>query len=68
VGVFPLKDLTNEDLLDERCAVSGLHFVERIGVQRNIPTDRYYFENQETDLRAGDRVCEKSEKVGEVVT
>jgi predicted RecB family nuclease len=64
---FRLKDLTDEDLLDERCAVSGLHWVERVGVQRNIPTDRYCFEKQETDLRAGDKVCERGENVGEVV-
>ena len=64
---FRLKDLTDEDLLDERCAVSGLHWVERVGVQRNIPTDRYSFEKQETDLRTGDKVCERGENVGEVV-
>ena len=64
---FRLKDLTDEDLLDERCALSGLSFVERLGVQRKIPTDRYSFEKQETDIRAGDKVCERGEKVGEVV-
>jgi predicted RecB family nuclease len=64
---FRLKDMTDEDLLDERGAVSGLLFVERLGVQRKIPTDRYSFEKQETDLRAGDKVCERGERVGEVV-
>ena len=64
---FRLKDLTDEDLLDERCALSGLLFVERIGVQRKIPTDRYSFPKQETDIRAEDTVCERGEKVGEVV-
>jgi uncharacterized protein len=64
---FRLKDLTDEDLLDERCALSGLNFVERVGVQRKIPTDSYSFEKQETDIRAGDIVCERSEKIGEVV-
>ena len=64
---FRLKDLTDEDLLDERSAMSGLRFVERLGVQRKIPTDRYSFEKQETDIRAGDTVCERGEKVGEVV-
>ena len=64
---FRLKDLTDEDLLGERSAVSGLVFVERLGVRRKIPTDRYSFEKQETDIRAGDTVCEKGEKVGEVV-
>ena len=62
-----MKDMTDEDLLDERSAISGLRFVERIGVHRKIPTDRYAFEKQETDIRAGDTVCERGEKVGEVV-
>ena len=35
--------------------------------KRKIPTDRYSFEKQETDIRAGDKVCERGEKVGEVV-
>jgi predicted RecB family nuclease len=64
---FRLKDLTDEDLLGERSAISGLVFVERLGVQRKIPTDRYSFEKQETDIRAGDTVCERDERVGEVV-
>ena len=64
---FRLKDLTEEDLLDERSALSGLHFVERLGVKGKIPTDRYLFEKQETDIRPGDKLCEAGERVGEVV-
>ena len=64
---FRLKDMTDEDLLDERDAVAGLRFLERLGVQGKIPTDRYSFEKQETDVRAGDKVCERGENVGEVV-
>ena len=64
---FRLKDLTDEDLLDERCALSGLQFAERLGVQRKIPTDRYSFPKQETDIRTEDTICERGEKVGEVV-
>ena len=30
---FRLKDLTDEDLLDERSALSGLRFVERLRVE-----------------------------------
>ena len=44
-----------------------LHFVERLGVQRKIPTDRYSFEKQETDIRAGEELCAKKEKIGEIV-
>ena len=64
---YRLGELTDEDLLDERSALSGLRFVERLGVQRNIPTDRYAFEKQETNIRAGEELCAKKEKIGEVV-
>ena len=64
---FRLKDLTDEELLDERSAISGLERVGTTEVLRKIPTDRYRFEKQETDVRAGDVVCERGEKIGEVV-
>lgn len=64
---YRLGELSDEELLYERPALSALNFVERLGVQRNIPTDRYSFEKQETDIRAGEEVCAKKGKVGEVV-
>jgi predicted RecB family nuclease len=64
---FRLKNLTDDELLDERSAISGLERVGTIEVLRKIPTDRYRFEKQETDVRAGDVVCERGEKIGEVV-
>jgi predicted RecB family nuclease len=64
---YRLGALSDEELLDERSALSGLRFVERLGVQRNIPTDRYAFEKQETDIRAGEELCAKEEKIGEAV-
>ena len=64
---FRMKDLTDEDLLDERSAIAGLTFVERVSFARKIPTDRYSFEKQEMDVRAGDTVCKRGEKIGEVV-
>jgi uncharacterized protein len=64
---YRLGELSDEELLDERSALAGLRFVERLGIQRNIPTDRYVFEKQETDVRNGDELCAKKEKIGEVV-
>ena len=64
---FRLKDLTDEELLDERAAISGLRFLDRLSIIKKIPTDRYMFDKQETEIRAGDKVCEKGEKIGEVV-
>ena len=46
---FRMKDLTDEDLLDERSAIARLKNMERLSVVRNIPTDRYSFDKQETD-------------------
>jgi predicted RecB family nuclease len=63
---FRLKELTDEDLLEERSAVSGLTFIETIEVARKIPTDCYSFEKQETSIRARDEVCERGEKIGKV--
>jgi uncharacterized protein len=64
---YRLGELSDDELLYERSALAGLTFVERLGIQRNIPTDRYAFEKQETDIRAGEEVCVKKEKIGEVV-
>jgi predicted RecB family nuclease len=64
---YRLGELSDEELLDERSALAGLRFVERLGILRNIPTDRYVFEKQETDVRIGDELCAKKEKIGEVV-
>jgi uncharacterized protein len=64
---YRLGDLSEEELLDEKSALSGLIFAERLGVQRNIPTDRYGFERQETDIRSGDELCAREEKIGEAV-
>jgi uncharacterized protein len=64
---FRLRDLPDEDLIDEKAAVSGLRFIERIAEIRKIPTDRYAFDKQETEVRRGDTVCAEGEKIGEVV-
>jgi predicted RecB family nuclease len=48
---YRLAELDDDDLLDERAGLGGLKFVERLKVERNIPTDRYSFEKQETEAR-----------------
>jgi uncharacterized protein len=54
---FRLRDLTEEDLLDEKAAVGGLQFVTRIeSTKRGIPTDRYSYPPQETEIRSGDEL------------
>ena len=48
---YRLAELDDDDLLDERSGLGGLKFIERLKVERNIPTDRYSFEKQETEAR-----------------
>jgi predicted RecB family nuclease len=64
---YRLGSLTDEELLDERSGLAGLSFVERLSVERKIPTDRYSFEKQETDLRAGEELCAQEKKIGTIV-
>jgi uncharacterized protein len=51
---FRLRDLSAEDLLDERAGLSGLVFVEAIGGTEKAPVHRYRFPPQETELRGGE--------------
>ena len=54
---FRLRALTEEELFDEKSAVGGLRFVTRCEVtKRGIPTDRYSYPLQETDIRIGDEL------------
>src|SRR5262249_3538404 len=48
---FRLCDLSVEDLLEERAAISGLTFVGSIGGTAKAPMHRYRFSVQDTDLR-----------------
>jgi predicted RecB family nuclease len=53
---FRLRELSDEDLLDEKSAIAGLAHVGRAGaVKRNV-VDRYRFPTQETSIRRGDRL------------
>jgi uncharacterized protein len=54
---YRLRDLTEEELLDERAAVAGLRFVTRIGsTKRGLPIDRYTYPPQETDVQREDEL------------
>jgi predicted RecB family nuclease len=54
---FRLADLTSEELIDERAALSGMEFIERIGGTSGAPIDRYRFQAQECDFRGGEDLC-----------
>jgi uncharacterized protein len=53
---FRLRDLSAEDLLDERAGLSGLSFAGNTGGTAAAPIHRYKFPPQETDLRGGENL------------
>lgn len=67
---FRLKALSAEELLDERAALSGLTYLSelpKIGRER-LPTHRYAFPQQDTDIRADKKLrAVGGEPLGEVV-
>jgi predicted RecB family nuclease len=65
---YRLAELDDEALMDERAGLSGLRFVQRLGIERKIPVDRYSFEKQETEVRVDKDVYLKGEKFGCVET
>jgi predicted RecB family nuclease len=64
---YHLKDLSDDDLLDERGALSGLRHIQRMSVERKIAVDRYTFERQETNIRPEDEVYFRGDKIGTVM-
>lgn len=63
---FRLKELSDEDLLYEKTAISGLRFQQRLSVEKNKPLDRYSFPEQETSIRAGNTAQDREQEIGEV--
>ena len=59
---FRLRDLPLEDLHDERAALAGLEFVERVAVVRKSEVHRYRFPAQESALRKEDELWTASEE------
>ena len=53
---FRLRDLSLEDLVDERAGLSGLTLVGEAGGTAKAPIHRYRFPPQETELRGGDNL------------
>lgn len=50
---FRLSDLSADELLDEKSALSGLAYVETVGGTPSAPIHRYSFPAQDTDIRPG---------------
>jgi hypothetical protein len=59
--------MTDEDLLDERVALTHVRFLKRIDLGRQVPTDRYLFDPQKSNVRSEKELYYGGEKFGEVV-
>jgi uncharacterized protein len=64
---FRLAELDEDELLEERSGLGGLQYRTTLKVDRNIPTERYRFEKQETEVRDEKDLYYKGEKFGTVV-
>jgi len=51
---FRLRELPDEDLLEERAALTGLELVDRIDTPKRSVVDRYRFPPQDCEIRRGD--------------
>ncbi len=60
---FRLAELGPEELLEERNAIAGLEFVQRVGGTVKAPIDRYTFPFQETSIGEADTLSLSAEKV-----
>jgi predicted RecB family nuclease len=64
---YRYAEMNDEDLLDERVGLTRMRFVERVESGRQVATDRYSFEPQRSNVRAGKELYFGDEKFGEVV-
>jgi uncharacterized protein len=68
---FRMKEFSDEELLDEKTALTGLTFRQRMpktSPRERAPIDQYAYPPQECSIRAGDRVYTLDEnKFGEVM-
>ena len=66
---FRLRDLSADDLIDERNALADVEFVGAVGGTAKTPVHRYRFPAQETDLRDGKALMSVGgEKFGKLET
>ena len=63
---FRLADLSDEDLMDERVGLSGLSFLRQADGTARAPIHRYRFPPQETELRGGEDLHVRKDKLGKV--
>ena len=63
---YRLRDMKDEDLLDERAALTGLRHEAHVRIDKKSPVERYSFPKQETEIRRGDKLCHGEISIGTV--
>jgi uncharacterized protein len=64
---FRLAELDEDELLEERSGLGGLRYIATLRVEKQIRTDRYEFEKQETEVREEKELYYKGERFGTAV-
>jgi predicted RecB family nuclease len=64
---FRLAELDEDELLEERSGLGGLRHLGTLRAEKQIRTERYEFEKQETEVREEKELYCKGEKFGTVV-
>jgi uncharacterized protein len=64
---FRLAELDEDELLEERSGLGGLRHVATVRTEKQIRTERYEFEKQETEIREEKELYYKGDKFGTVV-
>lgn len=63
---FRLRGLSDEELLDEKAALAGLAFAERVATPARSVVDRYVFPPQECEIREGDTLHDREKRFAKV--
>jgi predicted RecB family nuclease len=63
---FRLRDLSDEELVEERAAIAELEFVERVATPAKSVVDRYRFPPQECDIRESDTLHDREKRFAKV--
>ena len=63
---YRLRDMKDDELLEERSALAGLRHEEHLRMEKKSPVEGYSFPKQETEIRRGDKLCHGELNVGTV--
>jgi len=64
---YRFAEMNDEDLLDERVGLTHLCFLKTVDLGKQVPTDRYSFDAQKSNVRIGKELYFGDEKFGDVI-